>query len=121
MHTRSGSLLVLGALGAGAWFVLAPRFPKDQSVNVILGDGARDVTDVRLHYTSASNDELSRDVALHFELGKAPRVVHHEARLPDGEYDVAIEVTRARGVWSDQRHLRLSGGSTSIDVAGEGR
>jgi hypothetical protein len=117
MHTRSGSLLLFGALGAGAYFLLAPRFPKDQSVNVVLGRAAPEVTDVTLHYGSASNDAVSREVALHFDHGKAPRVVHHEARLPDGEYVVAIEVKSDRGVWSDERRVRLSGGSTSIDVS----
>jgi len=117
MHTRSGSLLVLGAVGAAAYFFLAPRFPKDQSVNVVLGDSAPTVTAVELHYASASNEDLSRDVALHFDRGKAPRVVHHEARLPDGEYVVAIEVRSDHGTWKDERRVRLQGGSTSIDVS----
>ena len=64
---RPASLVVLAAIGAAAYFLLAPRFPKDQSVNVVLGDGAREVTDVDLHYGSAKGDEVSRDVALHFD------------------------------------------------------
>lgn len=116
LRRRSSSLLLFGALGAAAYFFLAPRLPKDQSVNVVLGDAAHEVTEVELHYASASNDELARDVDSRFELGKAPRVVHHEARLPDGEYVVALEVKSDRGTWKDERRVRLQGGSTSIDV-----
>jgi|SRR5690348_12382079 len=115
--TRSGSLMLIGAVGAAAYFLLAPRFPKDQSVNVVLGDASRDVTDVTLHYASGSSDDVSRDVTLHYDLGKAPRVVHHEARLPDGDYVVDVEVRTAHGSWNNERHVKLAGGSTSIDVA----
>lgn len=119
MNARSGSLLLFGAFGAGAYFFLAPRFPKDQSVNVVLGDAAPSVTDVSLHYAIEDDPESSRDVTLHFDHGKAPRVVHHEARLVDGAYLLTIEV-RGDGAhaWSDQRRVELrGGGSTSIDVS----
>ncbi len=119
--TRSGSLLLFGAVGVGAYFFLAPRFPKDQSVNVVLGDAAAEVTDLSLHYaTSGDGDhDAARDVAMHFERGKAPRVVHHEARLADGEYVVSIELRGEGGrAWSDERRIALhAGGSTSIDVS----
>jgi hypothetical protein len=116
MINRAGSLLLFGALGVGAYFVLAPKFPKDQSVNVVLGDAAPSVTEVSMHYASDQDAELARDVTLRFDKGKAPRVVHHEARLPDGDYRVAIEV-RSDHVWTKERRVRLEGGSTSIDVA----
>ena len=56
--------------------------------------------------------DLVRDVSLHFDKGKAPRVVHHEARLPDGEYLVTIEV-RGDDVWTKERHVHLEGGTTT--------
>lgn len=123
--TRSGSLLFFGAVGVGAYFFLAPRFPRDQSVNVVLGDAAADVTDLSLHYSMNGDGDrdAARDVAMHFERGKAPRVVHHEARLADGEYVVAIEARGEGGdhigrAWSDERRIALrGGGSTSIDVS----
>ena len=116
--TRSGSLLLFGAVGAAAYFLLAPRFPKDQSVNVVLGDSAPDVTDLDVHYASTSSDAITRDLSLHFERGKAPRVVHHEARLPDGDYLVDVEVKSAHGAWSEERRVHLQGGSsTSVDAA----
>jgi hypothetical protein len=120
---RSGSLLLFGAVGAGAYFFLAPRFPKDQSVNVVLGDVAPDVTDLALHYAPENDPESARDVSLHFDRGHAPRVVHHEARLVDGDYVVAIEVRGDDGKsWSDERRVAFrSGGSTSIDVSERAR
>ncbi|HEY1956656.1 MAG TPA: hypothetical protein VGH28_13645 [Polyangiaceae bacterium] len=106
-------------MGAAAYFFLAPRFPKDQSVNFVLGDSARDVTDVTVRYASTASDDVSRDVAMHFDRGRAPRVVHHEARLPDGEYLVDIDVRSARGAWTTERRVKLEGGSTNIDVSHE--
>jgi hypothetical protein len=115
---RTGGLLLFGALGLGAYFVLAPRFPKDQSVNVILGAAAPAVTEVSLRYTPEKDGtgEASRAATMRFDRGKAPRVVHHEARLPDGDYVVAIEV-RADDVKTKETHVHLQGGSsTSINV-----
>ena len=109
---RAGAMLLFGAVGVGAYFFLSPRFPKDQSVNVILGDRAASVTEVTMRYASEKDADLRRDVALHFDKGKAPRVVHHEARLPDGDYLVTIEV-RGDDVWTKERRVRLEGGSTT--------
>ena len=118
-----GALLLVGAVGAGAYFFLSPRFPKDQSVNVVLGDRAPQITEVTMRYTSEDADSR-RDVSFHFEKGKAPRVVHHEARLPDGDYVVTIEMRGVAGsakrdgangeqdVWTKERRVRLESGST---------
>jgi len=106
------SLLLFGALGVGAYFLLAPKFPKDQSVNVVLGDGAASVTEVRLHYGSDKEADLARDVSLAFEKGKAPRVVHHEARLPDGDYVVSVEV-HGEHTFTKERRVHLESGSTT--------
>jgi hypothetical protein len=109
---RSGAMLFFGALGVGAYFFLAPRFPKEQSMNVVLGDRAPSVTEVTMRYASNKDADLRRDVAFHFDKGKAPRVVHHEARLPDGDYVVTIEM-RGDDVWTKERRVRLEGGSTT--------
>ena len=111
MH-RAGAMLLFGAVGAGAYFFLSPRFPKDQSVNVVLGDRAPGVTEVTMRYASQKDADLRRDVSFHFDKGKAPRVVHHEARLPDGDYVVTIEMRGGQDVWTKERRARLEGGST---------
>jgi hypothetical protein len=114
---RAGAMLLFGAVGVGAYFFLAPRFPKDQSVNVVLGDRAPQVTEVTMRYASQKDADLRRDVSFHFDKGKAPRVVHHEARLPDGDYLVTIEMRGAANgeddVWTKERRVRLEGGSTT--------
>jgi hypothetical protein len=111
MH-RAGAMLLFGAVGVGAYFFLSPRFPKDQSVNVVLGDRAPQITEVTMRYASGKDADLRRDVSFHFDKGKAPRVVHHEARLPDGDYVVTIEM-RGEDVWTKERRVRLEGGSTT--------
>ena len=110
---KSGALLLFGALGVGAYYFLAPRFPKDQSVNVVLGDRAPAITDVTMRYASEKDADLRRDVSFHFDKGKAPRVVHHEARLPDGDYLVSIEMRGQDDVRTKERRVRLEGGSTT--------
>jgi len=114
---RAGAMLLFGAVGVGAYFFLAPRFPKDQSVNVVLGDRAPSVTEVTMRYASERDGDLRRDVTFRFDKGKAPRVIHHEARLPDGDYVVTIEM-RADEVSTKERRVRLEGGSTTqIEVS----
>ena len=114
---RAGAMLLFGAVGVGAYFFLSPRFPKDQSVNVVLGDRAPQVTEVTMRYASDKEAVLRRDVSFHYDKGKAPRVVHHEARLPDGDYVVTIE-TRGDDVLTKERRVHLEGGSTTqIEVA----
>jgi len=115
---RAGALLLFGAVGAGAYFFLSPRFPKDQSVNVVLGDRAPQVTEVTMRYASSTDVDLRRDVSFRFDKGKAPRVVHHEARLADGDYVVTVETRGDDDVVTKQRRVRLEGGSTTqIEVS----
>jgi len=117
---RGRLLLVLGGVALTAYLVVGPRFPKDQSVNVVLGNAAPDATEVTLRYTADGERDSARDVVLHFDEGKAPRVVHHEPRLADGPYVVAIEVRGPRGSLADERHVALHGdGSTSINLDSE--
>ena len=116
-RARAGALLLFAAVGLAAYFWLGPRFPKDQSVNVVLGDSAPDVTEVALSYTH--DGEPLREAVLHYAPGGAPRVVHHEPRLPDGEYVIGVRVKRRDGVFAKNRHVDLrSGGSTSITLSG---
>ena len=113
MKMQRPALLLLGALGAGAYFLLAPKLPKDQSVNVVLGEAAPAVTEVTMHYGSEKDSDLARDVSMQFDEGKAPRVVHHEARLPDGDYVVTVEVRTEHDTWTKERRVHLESGSTT--------
>lgn len=117
MSARGGLLVLASVVVLAAYFWLNPRLPKDQSVNVVLGDSAPTVTEVAVSY--AHDGDPMREAELRFEPGQAPRVVHHEPRLPDGDYVVGIRVRSARGIVERQRRVTLaSTGSTAIDVSG---
>lgn len=121
MHRRSTTLLLFGAVAIGAYFLLAPSFPKDQNVNVVLGDAAPQVREVTLRYDPAKGEnDWSRQVTLRFDSqAGAPRVVHHQARLPDGDYVISIEARGAAGMAaSTERRVQLRGeSSTSVDIS----
>ena len=108
--------IVLLALGFGLWTWLAPKTPRDQSVDVVLGDRATEIEDLTVRYSKAPTDkEEARQVAFHYARGSAPRVVHHAPRLPDGDYAVDIEVNGTNGLASVRRNVRLEEGrSTQI-------
>lgn len=114
--------LVLVALAAAVMMLIGPSWPKDQSLNVVLGDAATSVDDVRLRYalrdsSGAEDEEPVREVAFHFAHGQAPRIIHHEARLVDGDYRVELDVAGGGRASTIERRVHLGGGSTSVDVA----
>ena len=117
MSARGGFLVVAAAIVMAVYFWLGPRLPKDQSVNVVLGDSAPEVTELALAYTH--DGDPVREADLTFEPGHAPRVVHHAPRLPDGDYVIGIRIRSKRGLAERQRRVALqSSGSTAIDVSG---
>jgi hypothetical protein len=111
--------LPLGALAVA--MVLGRRWPKDQTVHYVLGDAAGRVEELDASWYSGEeydqSQESLRDVSLRYVLGRAPRVVTHEARLADGDYTVKIEIVAVSGRTVVERHVRLAGGATSIDLA----
>jgi hypothetical protein len=107
---------VLAVAALGLYFLFAPRLPKDQTLELVLGDASRDVTAVRVAYEDARTDWTS-EVELNFEAGRAPRVVHHEAHMPDGEYVVGIDVVTAARTTHVERRVAFRGGTTAVDVS----
>ena len=114
MQRRRPILVVILILAISAYFFLTPRLPKDQAVNVVLGDDADRVTDITLRYTVEGETETAREATFHYD--HAPRVVHHEARLPNGDYVLVVDL-RGAGAAHVERKVTLNGGSTSIDVS----
>ena len=113
-------VLLAGALTVAS--VLGRRWPKAQTVHYVLGDGAGRVEEIDASWMAAGgqddeSQESLRDVSLRYALGHAPRVVTHEPRLPDGDYTVKIEIVAGSGRKVVERHVRLGGGATSIDLA----
>jgi hypothetical protein len=105
-------LLVGGVAGALYFGTLAP---KTQHVRVVLGDGAAQVSGVRLVYLR--KDEALREAEFRYREGSAPRIVAHEPELPDGDYVLKIELDAREGRRTMERRVTLGGGSTQIDVS----
>ena len=115
--------LFLGAFGVA--LALSRHWPTDQSVHVVLGDGAARATELRIRYAdlSSGHDDWQREATFRYAAGHAPRIVSHEPRLTSGEYDVEIEVNVTDGPTASHtvtttRRVTLSGGSTSVDLSG---
>jgi hypothetical protein len=120
------ALLLFVAAGAAVYFTLGTHWPKDQVIHVVLGASAPRVMAVGIRYAAArsarksgTNDEdWTREATFRFSEGNAPRVVTHEPRLADGEYDVEIDIETPSQRSTIERHVTLQGGgTTSIDVA----
>jgi hypothetical protein len=117
-HRLSRALLPLAALAVAA--VLGKQWPKDQTVHYVLGDSAPRVQELDASWLAGGahgeSEESLRDVSFRYAVGRAPRVVTYEPRLPDGDYTVKIEIVAASRRSVVQRHVTLGGGSTSIDL-----
>jgi hypothetical protein len=124
LHAQLGQRVSTMILLAGALAValaLGKHRPKEQTVHYVLGDSAGRVEEIDASWFERGEDDESqeslRDVSFRYVLGRAPRVVTHEARLADGDYTVKIEIVAVSGRTVVERHVRLSGEATSIDVA----
>lgn len=113
---RRAPLLILLAGGALAAY-LASRGPRTQHVRFVLGAAASEVTMLEVQYVDPEGD-VARQARLTFDAGAAPRVVPHEPELPDGDYRLRIEVDAREGRRAVERQVTLSGGTTSVDLAG---
>jgi hypothetical protein len=95
---------------------LGSRGPREQHVNLVLGDQARDVSRVLLQYVD-DEGEIAREARFAYPPAAAPRVVAHEPHLPDGSYRLKVDLdTRDRRV-SVERQVTLGGGSTQVDLS----
>ncbi|MGD0527982.1 MAG: hypothetical protein ABSE49_22805 [Polyangiaceae bacterium] len=126
---RLARMLALSAvLLIGLYF--AREWPKDQTVHYVLGDSAPRVEEVDARWAPgiAATADWTREASFRYPPGKAPRVVTHEPRLPDGDYTVEIEIvaSAANGTGDTpqqknevvvRKHVVLHGGATSIELA----
>ena len=114
--------MLLVAAAVGAYRIVGPAMPNDQSIHVIVGDAASRVTELRLRYADAnSSAEPSwlREVSFAFPGGAPTRVITHQPRLPDGKYALEIELTARndRAVVKREVTLGGAGGAVSVDVS----
>jgi hypothetical protein len=116
---RRRRLVSLGFLGFGlaVAFYLSQASPHEQHVRFVLGAAAADVSALEVQYV-ADDGEVARVTRMTFDRGRAPRVVAHDPELPDGDYRLQIEVGTTEGRRAAERRVTLSGGTTSVDLAG---
>jgi hypothetical protein len=112
--------LLFIAIGAAFYFTLAPHWPADQHVRIVLGERAPRVEEVTLRCATSersSSDDWLREVTFRYAKGSAPRIVSYEPRLVRGDYLVEVEIHSDDGrVVTLDRHVTLAGGTTSIDL-----
>lgn len=100
--------------------LLARGWPKEQTVHYVLGDAAPRVEEVDARWADgkARGDESwMREATFRYAPGRAPRVVTHEPRLPDGEYTVEVKIAAASATNVVTRHVHLAGGAMSINLS----
>jgi hypothetical protein len=114
-------LLVVALSAAMAFAALSRRWPKDQTVHYVLGDGAPRVEEVDARWAEgAHGGDWTREASFRYAPGQAPRVITHEPRLANGDYTVEIKIVATRCEEQTsvvRRHVVLGGGVTSIDLA----
>jgi hypothetical protein len=93
-----------------------PKVPRDQRLRVLLGPKARGARSVRIAWSS-HGDPL-REAALTFPEG-APDTVLQEVRLPDGDYDVEVEVDTQEGRSAARKRVTLGGATATLDLRDE--
>lgn len=116
-YRRRLPTLLLLAGGVGLALYLSSTAPREQHVRYVLGDTAADVTSVELEYTG-DDGEIVRRSSMRFDRGAAPRIVTHDPMLADGTYRVHVDIDAASGRRTLERQIALSGGRTTIDLAG---
>ena len=121
MEARRRLLPVLFiGVAAAVYFSLAPQWPADQHVRLVLGDLSPHVEEVTLRCAkneASSGDDWLREVTFRYAKGGAPRIVSYEPRLIGGEYLVELEIhTDDARVVTLERRVKLTGGTTSIDL-----
>jgi hypothetical protein len=118
--------LLVPAVAAAA--TLKPHWPQDQSVRYELGAAAFRVEELDVRWAPAQagrtstaatidDSDLAREVTFRYPPGRAPSTIVHSPRLPDGDYDVEVELHAAGHVAQVRRKVTLEGGTTTLDLA----
>lgn len=117
--TRNKRLLPLLFViaGVGLALFLGSKAPKEQHLRLSLGAHAAEVTGVEVTVLDSSGDVV-RATRVPYEAGKAPRMVALDPSVPNGDYLVRLEIATRSGLRVTERRLSLSGGTTSVDLAG---
>lgn len=112
--------LLLAAAALGAYLALRPKLPHEHDIAFQLGQAAPEVTTLDVSWTDARAPagEAALGSTLHFAAGTAPRTVHTRVRLPDGPWDVDIQVERGKSMETTriQRRVNLDEASVMLPL-----
>jgi hypothetical protein len=113
-------VLVAGFALAAA--LLLPNVPADQDLVFRLDGDPSLVRRVEATWTAEGEREATGGVRLGFE-ERAPRSIRHRVSLPNGRYEVAVQVVRetadaALSHTTTTRRVTLEGGETVIPLDG---
>lgn len=109
------SFLLFVGLGVAALLSLGPKLPRDQRLRVRLPAPAP-VSEVRIAWFSTDGEPL-REATFTYAPGGAPEALIHELRLPDGDYDVDVEIVTLEGRTVSRKRVTVSGATTTLDVS----
>ena len=109
------SFLLFVGLGVAALLALGPKLPRDQRLRVRLPAPAH-VREVRIAWFSTDAEPL-REATFTYAPGEAPEALIHELRLPDGDYDVDVEIVTLEGRTVSRKRVTVSGATTTLDVS----
>lgn len=123
------AFLLLAGLALAVGAPLLGNVPREQQVRIVLGAAAPSVQEVRLRYAERAqrlpvdprgpeeSQKWLREVTFRYPKGQAPRVLVHRPPLPDGEYDIEIDVLGPENPATIERHGTFTGDPLTLDVA----
>jgi hypothetical protein len=116
---RAARLVVIVGIALVASQLLGSG-PSEQSLMFRLGQERASVRRIDASWTPVGEREPAGGVTLRFPDG-APELVRHRVSLPNGRYELAIEVTRAgfaggSGQTTSSRRVTLEGAETLIPL-----
>lgn len=118
MERRRVAQALVGVAALTVFFVLAPKWPKDQSLRFMLGDAAPRVQELTVRYAPGASEEWTREASFRYApKSPAPRVVTHDPRLADGDWTLEIELASANDRTTVRRRVTLEGKAVTIELA----
>lgn len=109
-------VFLFAAAGLVLFALAGPKVPRDQRLRVPLGAMRPTVREAHFSWSSPSGEAL-REATFSFPIGGAPEALIHELRLPDGDYDVEVEIVLLEGRTVSRKRVTVSGATTTLDVS----
>jgi len=110
-------VLIFAGAALGLYAMFGPKVPRDQRLRVPLGAARPNVREARISWSTTGGEPL-REAAFSFRPGEAPEALTHELRLPDGDYEVDVEIVLMEGRMASRKRVTVSGATTTLDVSG---